>query len=116
MFTLRATDLFSKWGFKDGELLDDFLWESGFGDVEAPEDWPITFQGKVLALTVERWLLPALPRAVETLRGAGLHNPIRARSSVGGDDRGLDLEGICVVVCAEQVLEIANAVQAEIEG
>lgn len=92
-FTLYATDLWQKSGFRDGDLLDAFLWEAG---IEARSH-------AALIAVVRRYLLPALPYPVEVDEIATTHNPIRARDE-GEYPAPVWAANISVVVTGDQVL------------
>jgi hypothetical protein len=71
--TLFAFGLLSKWGFGDGELVDDWWWEE-FDGPPPVED--------ALEQLVEQLLLPVLTEhghTFEAYRIGTTHNPIRLR-------------------------------------
>lgn len=73
-----ADGLLSKWGFGDGDMLDDFLYDHGF----------VGSKKEVLALTVLRHVIPALgQKDIELVKVADWnwtgHNPIRAKRISG---------------------------------
>lgn len=78
--TLFSDGLLSKWGFSDGDVLDEPLWdhadELGInprgGDIHA-----------VLIRAVHEYLLPALDQDVQVYEIGTIHNPIRARTVDG---------------------------------
>ncbi len=73
-----TSGLLSKWGFSDGDLLDDLLWDH---DIRGADNQA------VLATIVEQYVVPALDQEVETERIGTLHNPIRA-VTVDGEEWG----------------------------
>lgn len=90
MITLHSASLLSKWGFDDGDLLWDFLYDLDNGHRAHK------INHEVLVATVQKWLLPALDQQVETyVMELSSHNPIRAESvdgvSVEVDGRNLVL-------------------------
>lgn len=66
--TLYARDLYSKWGFHDGDILQDAVHNLGLQGVRHKD---------VLCRLVEDKLLPALPYPVKLERIDTCHNPIR---------------------------------------
>lgn len=105
---LRAEGLFSKWGFVDGDALDDFIYDGGLGAL-APDNWnhelaEFGFAHALLIRVVETKLLPLLPRKIETRRIGTHHNPIRA----WGDGSLEEFEGIYVAVSFADVEAIAH--------
>jgi len=109
--TLNAADLFSNWGFADGCVLDDVLYDIegqcpalisdealGNGDGRS-----FSFAHAVLIRLVEECLLPSLPRRIQTYRIPSTHSPIRAEEHE-------NLEGLldtAVTIPADKVIEIA---------
>lgn len=77
---LFSAGLLSKWGFKDGDLLYDLLWEHDMRDGDLAH--------AVLCVVVRERLLPALDQAVEVQEIGTIHNPIRARTVDGVDVTG----------------------------
>lgn len=114
MIRLSVEDLRSKWGFADGDLLDDLLDEGG---VEFPKGgWLFDgvfdvhaygFSHCVLIDLVEKLLLPALPRKVRTYRVSTLHNPIRLEDGEdvsGMEEAYVDLREEDVIAYAKSLL------------
>lgn len=111
--------LLSKWGFGDGDCLDDFLDDNGFGDVWSQErgkipDEAFGFDHRVLIRVVEAYVLPAVREHhdIEIFRVHTIHNPIRA-SKLDGEDVDnygdwQDLTPPSVEVPAEAILAIAR--------
>lgn len=97
---LDSDSLFSKFGFCDGDLLDDFLWDE-YGSDEPVEDHA------VLVHLVKKHLLPALPRVVKVYRMHSIHNPVRAE-----EDEAHDFESVSVWVTPDMiraaVVEVMN--------
>jgi len=74
---LDSDSLLSKYGFGDGDMLDDIVWD--WWDARNSE-WgssPPFTQHAVLVAVVKRHLLPALPEQVDTFAIGTCHNPIR---------------------------------------
>ena len=78
---LATDDLFSKWGFGDGDVVEDYLWDHVDEDLQA-RLFDLD-QRAVLCQLVRSHLLPALDRPVEVYEIQTIHNPIRARSVAG---------------------------------
>jgi hypothetical protein len=64
---LRSADLYSKWGFADGDLMMDLMFE----EVRDYHD--------ALVAVVERLLLPKLHQKVVLFTMETSHNPVRAQ-------------------------------------
>lgn len=98
--TLKADDLYSKWGFGDGDALSDAFDEMNLGYLD--------LEHETLCLLVEDKLLPILPRPVKTYRIGSLHNPIR----VDDDhlkDGSLEANAACsVTVTYEEIRRYAE--------
>lgn len=111
--TLFADSLFSKWGFQDGDVIDDVLYRlhregrsSGYEDID---------DHAVLDALVKRRLLPLVraalaPNAIEYECIVTCHNPCRV-FSVGGervshfkDSTPKAVENISVDVSDEEIL------------
>lgn len=109
---LRAVDLFDKWGFSDGEVLFDVL----FDNFIAPTVWTLdgvtggahvhaqTFDSCLLIRLVREYLVPAIPRPFGVHRSMSAHNPVRA--DMGETVDGLD--DIYIDVLHADVLRIAR--------
>ena len=67
--------LLSKWGFDDGDLVDNFVY-TGWGGI-------LCDHHQLLTEVVRRHVIPALDQKVETFEIDGIHNPIRAKSVNG---------------------------------
>lgn len=74
--TLHAEDLWSKSGFRDGDILGDF-WPTIDFQV-TPDLWVFSEEELTLVHLVETRLLPLIPIAVKTMRIGSSHNNIRA--------------------------------------
>lgn len=88
---LNSDSLFSKWGFNDGDVLDEWLYEntaySGSYEREKPGT-DASFHGFTHALLirlVRKYLLPLAPRQVSTYTIGSIHNPIRAEDGEAQD-------------------------------
>jgi hypothetical protein len=83
--------LLSKWGFEDGDMLDDLLWDCGYRGTDeraildpVDEIGPIYgFAHVVLIVTVVAHVLPAIDQVVDVYTIGTIHNPIRARTVDG---------------------------------
>lgn len=84
-----TSGLLSKWGFGDGDMLDDLLWDNGFFDHEIDASIPdddfdtIGFAHRVLIRVVREHVLPAIEQDVEAQDIHTIHNPIRAKTVNG---------------------------------
>lgn len=109
---LRAVDLFSKWGFSDGEVLFDVLFDN---ELE-PTVWTFdgvtgggfehrqTFDSCLVIRLVREFLVPAIPRPFGVHRTFSAHNPVRA-------DMGETVDGLADIyidVPHADVLRIAR--------
>ena len=107
---LRASSLPSKWGFGDGDVINDILFDAGLYDTPMPEGAHISFAHEVLARCVETHLLPLVPRVV-TFRIGTIHNPIRTQSELTDAEEAASVE-----ITRDQVIEMARAVAAEMSA
>lgn len=120
-FTLRVIDLFRKYGFGDGDMLDEVLWENGFRGVRTARLYA-SFEHMVLHELVKRYVVPALPVPLNTecLRGT-IHNPVRVDLGDADADDSLSnpiaeqIAGIEVEIGAQDVLNIAQEVLRELQ-
>ena len=131
--TLEAECLISKWGFRDGGILEDFLglYEPGerFGEIGAGTERGEPghcFEHQLLILLVRLYLLPLLG---EHAAGFGtittIHNPARLNTFRGDtiDHSGAPphheclafLQGIKAVVTFEQIEHAARYLLGEVE-
>lgn len=118
---LDTAGLLSKWGFGDGDCLDDLLWDMvDDGTLTLDERRAgsgIDFEHGVLVRVVREFVLPAIEQTVEVYEIGTIHNPIRA-SSVNGrevDDRGdnpFTITPEWVEVASSEVARIAREVAA----
>lgn len=103
-YRLSTEDLRSKWGFEDGDIFDDLLWEhrEELGTYTTADDmtYHLTRPHEVLARVVEKYMLPELLVRIGTC-----HNPIRYADEY--------CEPKWFSITEEQVLEIAREVWAE---
>lgn len=111
VFTFRGADLGSKYGFDDGDVLNDLVAE--LHGVGGPEVDPHS----VLADTLRRYLFPAIQECPGRIPGVSLwltaHNPVRFV-----DDEGHDLpragagdvvfDEVEVIVSAEEIREVTR--------
>ncbi|MFK4760315.1 hypothetical protein ACI3KS_05205 [Microbacterium sp. ZW T5_45] len=116
-FTLDAEGLLSKWGFGDGDALDDWWWDN------FDEEPPFNDHDMLHALVVT-YLVPAIcdaAREVEVFRLETIHNPVRARTldrvevdHYSTQDRRID-PPITVAVTKQQILDLAESTNHEKE-
>lgn len=82
--TLHAWSLTSKFGFCDGDLLDDWVYDRyEFGPPELPSEDHIDelgFQHRVLSAAVRKYLLPKCDPGVQIHDMSSHHNPTRVQS------------------------------------
>lgn len=107
----------SKWGFMDGDILDDILWELYEGRL--PEKY--VFEGRrgsdcdhgfshaLLIETVKRKLLPVMPEGFKIKHFSSLHNPVRAHE----DCEDIEVGDIYVIVQPDDVAQIAEQMVME---
>jgi hypothetical protein len=89
--------LLSKWGFGDGDMLEDVLdeWLDGkWPDEDFAAD-ALGFEHRVLVRVVREHVLPHVTTPVEVYELGTIHNPIRAKTVNGGpwDDYTTDVDG-----------------------
>lgn len=117
------SDLASKWGFSDGDLLADLLWDLEQSEgVVVPPAGVHSGEHRVLIAAVRRWVVPVLDGVdLDIYEIGSIHNPIRCRSVNGRevDDRDPDdvppeLAVEPVVVPVEEVRALARAWRTEI--
>lgn len=73
-----TSGLLSKWGFKDGDILDDLLWDSGLCGTGKLGDDSELQEHDVLTKIIQDYVLPKITDDVKTCRIMTIHNPIRA--------------------------------------
>ena len=107
---LHAESLFSKWGFCDGDVLDDILWDLYEG--YTPNDY--VFEGKsgaecdhgfshaLLIELVKQKLLPELPVGFKIHHLSTCHNPVRADEDMDEDS----VSGLYATVTTEDVMAV----------
>lgn len=82
---LMSADLNSKWGFGDGDIVDEHAswWREEMG---LPVGHPYVLSREVLCDLIEQHVVPKLPaeQRAGILRVGGVHNPYRADLSVSG--------------------------------
>jgi len=114
--TLKAVDLLDRGGFVDGDILDDVLWDNGYGDMDddAAED-AFPFEAAVLCECVRRHLAPLLIGFEIAYEVNTLHSPVRIYHDGGNEERGLReaLKDVEVVLSDLDVLTVAAAVAAQ---
>lgn len=69
--------LLAKWGFADAELLNDFLRNNGFEQLDEESDEWYQFSRRVLCEVVERYVLPEIQNDIKPYRVTTSHNPVR---------------------------------------
>jgi len=107
---LRADGLLSKWGFRDGDVLSEYLYENM---TEYNEYTAVVKDHHALEELVKRYLLPKLKKKVEIQFIETIHNPVRAEMIDGiyytnhydWDDEHL-LGDISVEITPEQIQEV----------
>lgn len=88
---LDTNSLFSKFGFCDGDVLDEFMWDyepAQGGRLTGKPGSRVEFLGfdhALLVRLVKKHLLPLVPRPVETYQICSIHNPLRAEDGVVND-------------------------------
>lgn len=120
---IDADSLFSKFGFGDGDLLDDLLLDNGY-DPDLGEVWDkygktkLGLSQRLLVKLVDTFLLPSLPIKLEPKVCLGIHNPYRCATAIahGESTTPHDLEVRAVTVPNATVLEMAEAMKLEILG
>jgi hypothetical protein len=94
--TLNECDLYSKWGFGDGDIIREYFYTEGSVldglnekfDAIAP-DAPMSLDHLTLIAIVKKYLIPALPYKVNAEEYTTCHNPIRADKWIDEDDEDL---------------------------
>lgn len=107
---LFTAGLLSKWGFNDGAVLDDILFDAGYTRAGG-------FYGAVLQRVVTEFVLPALAphHTITTYRITTNHNPIRAQEVDGvaaSDSQGIALSPEFVDVPLSEVVRVASETSA----
>lgn len=111
--TLYAADLLRKYGFDDGNLLDDILDDAGYvtnADLVDEDEDIITpgFSGGVLAECVRRFLEPQLEGLRLVYDYSASHNPVRlADWDKPSPEARAILHGKAVQVLVPDVLRVA---------
>jgi len=101
---LYTAGLLSKWGFGDGDVLDDMIFDSLGGGVD---------YSKTLIKVVREFVVPKIKNKIELQEIGTIHNPIRA-SMVDGievdwiEEQDIELEPEFVDVPDEDILRIAK--------
>lgn len=98
--TLKADDLYSKWGFGDGDILRNAFDDMNLGGIE--------LEHETLCLLVEDKLLPILPRPVKTDRISSIHNPIRVDDDHLADGSIEANSAVSVTVTYEEIRRYAE--------
>lgn len=113
----RAENLFYKYGFNDGDILDDFddgserFWQDG---EYLPYDL-FTLDHMALIVIVENFLLPFCPPHLKTFRISSTHNPIRFELSL--EERNREEEkfdkNLLIELSVSDIQDIFNALTNE---
>lgn len=114
IITLKASDLFCKMGFNDGDLLDDLFYdhpELGHASAMRGKWLRIYFDNLILCALVELYLLPLCP-GLEISYTRHSHNPIRC-----DDDPILETKYENVEISLEEatVIAVGNAILKTVE-
>jgi hypothetical protein len=108
-FTLRSTDLLSKYGFGDGDQFSDFIIDKNYHVNWTTQEFAM--DKEVLKRAVERYLLPALPVPVRLQCFLTQHNNVRVHVE---DYRNLEAQPETIVELTEQQLrDICEEVKHE---
>lgn len=75
--SFETDHLLAKWGFADGELLENLLRANGFDELDEESDEWLEFSRRVLCEVVERFVCPQIVNAIKPYRMLTSHNPIR---------------------------------------
>lgn len=102
--SLDSACLASKWGFQDGDCLDDILWNARLLPAPKESSGELSFKHAVLVELVERHLLPLIPDVV-TYKIPTHHNPIRLAPS-----HQKAVPQISVEIAAEEVVQTARRI------
>lgn len=120
---LAADCLFSKFGFNDGDLLDDLLEDNGYAH-DLGEVWgefgktELGLSQRLLVKLVDEFLLPTLPIKLQPKICLGIHNPYRCDTATahGESTTPREVEIHAVTIPNATVLEMAEAMKLEILG
>lgn len=77
-----TSSLLSKWGFKDGDIFDDILYDNFITMPEVTAE-PHDREHQALIHIVKEFILPKLDQKVEVVEICTIHNPIRAKTVDG---------------------------------
>lgn len=109
VFELHSHDLLSKWGFGDGDLFNDFVFDNNYHVRWTTQEFPI--DKEILKRVVETYLIPALPYKVRLQCVVTMHNCVRVHPD---DYEELQTQPeIVVKVSEQQVREICEQVKEE---
>lgn len=105
----NTNGLLSKWGFMDGDILEDFMFDSDLCDND------INQSHKSLIKVVVDHVIPKLDQEVELSQISTIHNPIRAKSVDGKNvnwyrDDGDILTPSVVEVSDDVIIEIIKSI------
>lgn len=105
--TLCAADLWSKFGFWDGDVFTCCDW----ADEQNYMEWSVVHNSDYdpLVAVVRKYLLPAIEQAghvIEVEEIGSIHNPIRVKDASGYDEAPDWAHGVEVTVTLEQVKEL----------
>ncbi len=117
----QTEGLLSKWGFGDGDMLDDLLDFGGFSwtdrshFTQTDEDGVLhSFEHIVLFVAVAAYVVPRLDQRVDLDLISTIHNPVRAERVDGRqmdypEDKSVTLTPGSVEVPDETILALARA-------
>lgn len=103
---LNSSCLFSKWGFADGDILDDYMYEQF--KFEPPKGGPwddnLGLEHCILHRLITDHLLPILPPGFELYMLCSIHNPVRAGDDMKDPERHVIVTFEQFKVAAQQVI------------
>lgn len=110
---IRADGLLSKYGFEDGDVLDDLLADAGFDPVEElgqRDGWSVLLGAEVLEAVVRRKFGGHLPREAIVGGMSNSHNPVRLAVRYETPETVRMLEALAEWVSPSEVAEVAHEV------
>lgn len=109
MKVFSAQGLLSKFGFWDGDMLDDFLWGVDLYDALPDDDYGV--KHRLIVAVVKQHLLPLLNPGIEVDVFCTCHNPIRATMEtmdLVDDDVTVDVDDETLVQLTHAVIKAAK--------
>ncbi len=105
----NTSSLLSKWGFDDGDMLDEFCEQHYYEAF----DKSLQFDHELLCAVVKKHVIPKLDQKVEVITLRTIHNPIRVASVDGEnvnvyEDGDIKLTPSTIEVTDEQLHECAK--------